>query len=391
MEHRPLIIVGAGPAGSATALYLQQRDDALARDTLVLDKAHHPRDKVCAGGLIPQTLDCLRELDVPLTVPHVRVDNAEVLVPGATVDYRGRDLCHVIRRSEFDALLARTCGARGIEVRGGERVLDVRRESGRMRVETERSTFTADMVVGADGSGSRVRRKLLAAASDRMGRGIMCDLPLAGAKWGGHAERRYDFNFLPVAERLRGYAWAFPCLIDGAPHVNVGVYSVTTEGAYLNEILQRETMRLGTTPTRVQAFPIHWYRRGAPIAGPGVALVGDAAGVDPLMGEGISFGFEYGRLAAEIIVVQRARRSNDLTCYADAVRRSWMGRKLHRLGLATRLFYGPTRGLWFAIAARSRRAQELGIRWYNGVGGVDRMSLLEGLRLFRQLHAQEPS
>jgi flavin-dependent dehydrogenase len=385
MERRPLIIVGSGPAGCATALYLERLDPALARDVLVLDKAEHPREKVCAGGLIPHTLDCLRELDIPLAVPHVTVDDAEVLVPGARVAYRGRDLCRVIRRSAFDAHLAEVCRSRGIEVRGGERVVDVGRENGGVRVETDRGSYRADAVIGADGSGSIVRRKLLGGGTAHTGRAVMCDVPVRETSWSGHEERRYDFNFLPVAEKLRGYAWAFPCLIGGEPHVNIGVYSVHMEGAYLRDLLERETARLGTRVPRVQAFPIHWYRHGAPIAGPGAMLVGDAAGVDPLMGEGISFCFEYGRLAATALASRRPSAEAPFAAYQQAVRSSWMGRKLRRLGLATRLFYGPTRRVWFGVASRSRRAQEIGIRWYNGVDGVDRLSLWQGLRLLRRL------
>ena len=53
MERRPVIIVGSGPAGTATAIALHRRDPGLARDVLILEKARHPRPKVCAGGLIP--------------------------------------------------------------------------------------------------------------------------------------------------------------------------------------------------------------------------------------------------------------------------------------------------------------------------------------------------
>jgi len=44
-----VIIVGAGPAGAATALRLAARAPELAAGTLLLDKARHPRDKTCAG------------------------------------------------------------------------------------------------------------------------------------------------------------------------------------------------------------------------------------------------------------------------------------------------------------------------------------------------------
>jgi flavin-dependent dehydrogenase len=385
MEHRPVIVIGSGPAGTATALHLHRRNAALARDALLLDKAEHPRDKVCAGGLIPHALDCLAELDIPLDVPHVTVDHARVLIPGGTqVAYDGRDLCRVIRRAEFDARLVRACTERGITVRGGARVVEVARENGAIRVETESASYRADVVVGADGSGSIVRRKLLAAGSGHTGRAIMCDIPLRRASWSGHAGARYEFSFAAVAERLRGYVWCFPCLIGGEPHVNLGAYSMTPEGGYLRDLLLREAERLGACVERVQAFPIHWYRNGAPICTSGALLVGDAAGVDPLMGEGISFCFEYGRYAAAAIDEAQRQGSRELGAYADALRNSWVGRKLRRLGLATRLFYGPTRRLWFGLAAHSRRAQDLGIRWYNGVDGIDRMSLWQGLRALQR-------
>jgi flavin-dependent dehydrogenase len=123
-----------------------------------------------------------------------------------------------------------------------------------------------------------------------------------------------------------------------------------------------------------KAFPIRTFDAGTTVAAPHALLVGDAAGVDPLMGEGISFALEYGVLAADALVEGRA--SADLGCaaYARAVVEGPLGRKLRRLALGTRLFYGPRRRLWFRIAAASRRAQTIGLAWYNGQGGWDRRS-----------------
>lgn len=377
MERRPLIIVGSGPAGTASALFLQAQAPALAREALILERAHHPRPKVCAGGLIPQTVQCLRELDVALSVPHVVVHRAHVTIPGREVTYEGRDLVRVIRRDEFDHALVTASRGRGIEVREGEKVIDVQPEHDGVRLETERGSYHARMVIAADGSGSLIRRRLLPGGPASVGKAVMCDIPLAGADWRGFDDQRYDFNFTAVPQGLRGYVWAFPCVIAGVPHANVGVYSVATKdtGALLTRLLKEEMCRFGSAAVPIKSFPIRWYHRSARIAGPHFMLVGDAAGADPLMGEGISFAFEYARRAAA--AAARGFTLNDFSGveYERSVTNSWLGRKLRRLHLGVRLFYGPTWRLWFGIAAHSRFAQEVGIRWYNGVDNWDRVGV----------------
>lgn len=382
MERRPLVIVGAGPAGTASALFLQARAPTLAGEVLVLDKAKHPRPKVCAGGLIPHTTDCLDELGIPLDVPHVVVHRARVEIPQRQVSYTGRDLCRVVRRDEFDHSLVRACRERGIEVRDGDKVVELRREGGRIRIETERGSVLAALVIGADGSGSLVRRQLFPDAGGAVGRAVMCDVPLAWTDWDGYADNRYEFDFRAVPQGLRGYEWSFPCLIRGEPHVNVGVYNVDAAGSgkMLSALLRRRVHQVGGTDLPVQAFPIRRYRRGGPLCVPNALLVGDAAGVDPLMGEGISFAFEYGRRAASAAAACLQGDERALHGYQREVTSSWMERKLRRLDLAVRLFYGRSWRLWFAMAAASRHAQEIGIRWYNGVDNVDRRPPVDLLR-----------
>src|SRR5438046_9954980 len=118
MERRAAIIVGSGPAGTATALGVAARAPHLAAQTLLLDKGRHPRDKTCAGGVIPKALRLLEELGIPLAVPHARVDAAGVAVPGRILAVGGSDLCRVVRRREFDAALAWAAPERGRDPRG---------------------------------------------------------------------------------------------------------------------------------------------------------------------------------------------------------------------------------------------------------------------------------
>jgi len=374
MENRPIIIVGAGPAGTATALALHRLDPMLARDVLVLEKARHPRPKVCAGGLIPAGRRWLAEHDVPFDVPHVTVHRALVTTPSAALSHEERDLCDVVRRAEFDASLAAACRARGIAIREDTDVLDATRTADGVRLETAHDTLHARLVIGADGSGSLIRRRLVDDTRGAIARAVMVDVPVADTRWRGFTEERYDFDFRILRRGLRGYLWAFPCLIGGEPHANVGAYSLTPVGGALDDALSDYLRELTAAEPRRCAFPIHWYRPGARIAAPHAWLVGDAAGVDPLMGEGISLALEYGSLAAAIALA--AIRSGDYSgaVYQRAVDSSWLGAKLRRLHLATRLFYGRTWRAWFALAQHSRRMRALGLRWYNGVDGWDQRS-----------------
>src|SRR5258706_2237352 len=99
MEHRPIVIIGSGPAGAATALALHREDPALAREIIILEKARHPRPKVCAGGLIPARRRWLDAHGVRLQVPHVTVHRAQVTTPAATVSHDDTELRFCLRRS----------------------------------------------------------------------------------------------------------------------------------------------------------------------------------------------------------------------------------------------------------------------------------------------------
>ena len=369
MERRDVIIVGSGPAGAATALRLAAVAPELATRAVLLDKAHHPRDKTCAGGVIPKALRLLAELGVPFDVPHARVDAAGVAIPGRRVDVAGADLCRVVRRRELDATLAWAARARGVELREGERVVHLARDGAGVRVETDRRAYWAPVVVGADGSGSAVRRALVSDGEGAVARAVMCDVAAADTRWDGHAARRYEFDF---ATGVRGYRWTFPCVIDGVPHANAGVYALPpVDGGRLQAELAAELGRLGARPRPWKAFPIRTWAPGTRVAAPHALLAGDAAGCDVLMGEGISFALEYGMLAADAIVAAHASRDWSFRGYAHGVERGPLGRKLRRLHLGARLFYGRHRRLWFRVAAASARAQAIGLAWYNGVEGWD--------------------
>jgi flavin-dependent dehydrogenase len=383
-----VVIAGAGPAGLATALFLVKRRPELAGRIVAIEKSAHPRFKVCAGGLIPKTMLALDELGIPLDVAAVEVIRGEAATPVGSVDLsRGGDvLATVIRRDRFDAMLARAAVEAGVEIVQRSRVLDVTQDADGVRVSTDRGIFDAQILVGADGSGSRVRRAVFGARKEAIGRALMTDIAVDPERTPEFTSKRYRFDFRCVSRGISGYSWSFPCLIGGAPHLNVGIYDqraheFTENGGEQSQMIAELVAAFPELPldglkrraTRWHSFPIRWFNAADSYTSGRVILAGDAAGVDPLMGEGISCAFEHGKLAAGAICKFLDGDSGALGGYDRALHRDAVGKKMSKLAFAARSFYGPRHRLFFRIAGVSRRAQELGVDWYNGARHLDEL------------------
>ena len=365
-ESVDVLIVGAGPAGMSTALHLAHADAAWADRVVVLERAVHPRDKLCGGGISGGGDRVLAVLGLTYPCPQVAIRAAEFRYAGRTCTLRGDPALRIVRRAEFDHWLVRSGEARGLRIRQGETVRAVNPDDTGVDVDTDRGAYRARVVVGADGSGGVVRRALGSATHPTTARTLDVltpEPPDTPAFRDGVAV----FDFTAVARGLQGYYWEFPSLIDGAPVMNRGVFDSRAQPrrspAALGDILAQSMGVGGQSEPTVRSFPIHWLQHRARIARPRLLLAGDAAGVDALLGEGIAFALAYGDVAAGAIVDAFARDDFTFRDYGRRVRRHPLLATLTTRNRLARLLYAAGRpwqqhALWtaFSLIVRLRRA-----------------------------------
>jgi flavin-dependent dehydrogenase len=303
-----VLIVGGGPAGLSTWLHLRERMPRLAARTILVERSTYPRDKLCGGGLTWPGALLLAELDIALRSPSVAVHEVEFRFGGESLVLRAREAIRVVRRRAFDHELARAAVARGLELHEGEPVEDLCPIDGGVLVQTPRAEYRPRFVVGADGAHSTVRARLgPRGRSPGLARLIKVVGPAGGAA-DGRLDHTAVFDFGPAAAGLQGYVWHFPCIEDGQRAIDHGVYDSRVVGdarrADLRAILERSLPdRSRALPTSSWAsHPVRPFAPDAELSAPHVLLVGDAAGVDPVLGEGIAPSLEYGEVAAEALV-----------------------------------------------------------------------------------------
>lgn len=289
MERFDAVVVGAGPAGSATAIRLARAGASV----LLADRARFPRDKPCGGGL---TGRAVRELPVDVAPVVEDVVRAFELRLGYRKRFERRSeapLVLMTQRRRLDAFLAEQAAAAGAVFRDGVTVdrLTVGPDGADLRVGGD--AVHGDVLVGADGVNGTTAR------AAGLGGGILYGIALEGnGPLHSHQRGRATVELGVVPG---GYGWVFP----KAEHANYGVGGWASEGPRLRAHLSRLCAAHGVDAAGLadlhgRRLPI---RRTTAAARGRVLLTGDAAGlVDPLSGDGIYEALVSARLASEAIL-----------------------------------------------------------------------------------------
>ncbi len=342
-QSSDVLIVGAGPAGVSTWLHLHALAPDVAARCLVIDRAFFPRDKPCGGAITPLGTAILDGLDVTVSVPTVRAPAIEFRLGNRSHLFRHPAALRIVRRIEFDDALVRLAVARGMTLHEGEQFHGLSRARGRLAVRTDRDSYAVRVVVAADGAQSAVRRAIQPAKRARYARLLEVVTPCQM----GDAELTREvavFDFTAMNRGLQGYVWHFPCIVDGAPASTRGVFETRLherrKRADLRRILEDALAeRRVETGARLTAHPIRIFDPLAAVSVANVICVGDAAGGDAALGEGIAHALDFGDLAANVVADAFDSADFSFRDYSTRLRSHPVGRTLmSRLELGTAMY-----------------------------------------------------
>lgn len=320
MAATDVLILGAGPGGATTALFLA----SMGIPCTLIDKASFPRDKVCGDALSGKVVEVLKKLDADLLqqlelrseflgsygVTFVAPGGGSLRVPfkkdiAANTPPPG----FISRRIDFDAWLIEKVRLQPLitlreqtEVRQYDRT-----EKGFRAIARSGEIFEAGIIIAADGAGSTFTKDIagLRAEPEHNCFGLRAYYKNVG---GLDHQNFIELHFLK--EFLPGYFWIFP-LPGGYANIGVGMRADVMSDRKLN--LKKEFEKIITShpavrmrfeqaemigDVKLHSLPLGSKKR--PLSGDHYMLVGDAAMlIDPFTGEGIGNAMMSGMLAAQ--------------------------------------------------------------------------------------------
>lgn len=346
VEYHPIIIIGAGPAGSTTALALAKKGIS----SLLLDQSEFPRDKVCGDALSGKVLLTLKRIDPLLVdglaseshtldshgVTFVAPNGKVLMVPFRREANKEKPPGYISRRYDFDNWLFNNAkNAKGVQTKLNVRIEKFRREGADWIIsdKEEKNVFRTSLLIAADGAHSRFAKEVggIQMEDEHYCAGLRAYYKgVKDLDPNGYIELHFVKDFLP------GYFWIFP-LPNGYANVGVGMRSDMVSKKKVN--LKEDMLRLIRDyapirdrfvdaelegPIRGYGLPLGSKKR--PLSGDGFILLGDAGSlIDPFTGEGIGNAMISGLKAAETIEALSGNYSAAaLQMYDDAVyKRLW--------------------------------------------------------------------
>lgn len=333
-------IVGAGPAGSATAIALARR----GYDVALIDRQIFPREKLCGDFVNPINWPIFRDLGVEerlLTQSHTRVTGFRITSScgasaAATFSQlnRNRSFGLGLRRARLDHVLLQRAEETGATIRTGQRVKQISKPSRQWQLDMGAGeSWRAKIIVGADGRNSRVAQQLgmnTRAATRGRSVGFQTHIDRSGGSDGQIEIHLFPGGYAGLVGVGDGTV-SLGLAIDKSSLPRVGVDRfLLTERLAKNPYLKTILRHCEDFSELRSAYPVYFPKRRS--FADAVILVGDAARVtEPVTGEGIYFAMRSGMLAAETLdraLCQGDLSANFLQSYEQTVARALRSRAM---------------------------------------------------------------
>lgn len=307
-------IIGAGPAGCATALAL--RDSGLR--IALIDKHIFPRDKVCGDAIPGRAIKCLKEI-YPAFTNELASFKKKLITKSTACFYNNKKVnfdwvqeAYTSTRMDFDDFLFSIIKSKTtVEIFEGIEIKDIIKNENDFSVyaRNNSNSFFASMLIGADGINGVTAKKLAGYQIDR--------------KHHVASVRAYYKNICEVEETrteiyfdkkyLPGYFWIFP-LNDGLSNVGFGMLSedvaqknINLKKSFYDFIERSDTLQQKFKPAKqegnLQGCGLPLGSKWVTMSGERFILTGDAASlIDPASGSGIGNAILSGKLAAKQVI-----------------------------------------------------------------------------------------
>ena len=311
-ERADLVVVGAGPGGSATAYHAART----GLSVLLLDRQKFPRDKPCGDGLMPHAAQeiSLMGLGDWLDEPHHgKFSGFSIYTQTAFLRQKVPPTLHgphgyVAPRRETDSRLLMRAREAGADFRGGVRATRLLRTPAGNVTGVEATSngetlfYEAPVVVAADGVGGFAGEGMKARQNAVARRQYFENVS------GPNKEDLHVFITKDMNEHGAGYGWVF-YFGDGRANVGAGVSTKTLERTgrnlkdFFDRFLEEPELTYWLKDAEPEGPARSWSLKmgmwGAKRHAQGLMTVGDAASmIHPISGEGVGYAIECGRLAA---------------------------------------------------------------------------------------------
>ena len=325
---REVIVVGAGPSGSAAAAALAQK----GRDVLLIDRGAFPRDKTCGDGIPASAIEELYELGMkekilqadfyPIKELLLSSPNGHVLQAPIREGKRG-GTSYVIPRMKFDVMVqehAVESGAEFLQAQVSKALIEDGRVTGvKIKKNGSVQEISSKVVVGADGVTSAIARSIRPDKAQDKHRAVALRTYIEDIE-----EYPNVVEFYLYKEILPGYAWIFP-MGEGRANLGLGMRldKFRDDKKSLEELLDiflqlpaiKNRLRQGGVMRDTAVWQLNFGSQDMKRGYDGAVLIGDAAGlINPSTGGGISNGLQSAFIAVDVI--EKSLKNGDTSAQA---------------------------------------------------------------------------